>query len=69
MKQKTYLGDSVYVTHDGYQYWLTTENGSGPSNSIAMEPMVVDAFFKYIERTVDVKIKVTKELAAEEGEE
>jgi hypothetical protein len=40
---KTYLGDSVYAEHDGYMLTLTTENGYGPSNTIHLEPEILDA--------------------------
>ena len=47
---KTYLGDSVYVQHDGYMLTLTTENGYGPSNTIHMEPEVFEALVRYVKR-------------------
>lgn len=40
---KTYLGDSVYAAHDGYMLTLTTENGLGASNTIHLEPEILDA--------------------------
>jgi len=48
---KQYLGDSVYVQHDGLRVWLTTENGlpSDPSNKICMEPFVFEALNEYVE--------------------
>lgn len=47
---KDYLGDSVYVEHDGYMLTLTTENGFGPSNTIHLEPAVYEALVRYVER-------------------
>jgi len=48
---KDYLGDSVYVHHDGYSIVLTTVNDSSrPSNTIYMEPEVLEAFERYIKR-------------------
>jgi hypothetical protein len=46
---KTYLGDSVYATFDGYHIVLTTENGipDDPSNTIALEPGVLQSLAKY----------------------
>jgi hypothetical protein len=32
---KAYLGDAVYVSHDGSTLTLTTENGVAVTNSIA----------------------------------
>lgn len=49
-QDKTYLGDSVYVSHDGYQLRLTTENGYGPSNEIFLEPHLVDTLVEYLKR-------------------
>lgn len=47
-----YLGDSVYVRDDGFHVWLETRNGlpTDPSNAIALDPHVLRAFVKYIER-------------------
>ena len=49
MKSKLYLGDSVYASHDGYNIWLTTENGypDDPRNEIALEPAVFRALVEY----------------------
>lgn len=59
---KRYLGDSVYVTYDG-MFRLTTENGlpDDPSNKIAMEDFVVQAFFRYIEDILKVSITTKTE--------
>lgn len=46
---KRYLGDSVYAVFDGYHVVLTTENGYGPSNTIALEPDVFDSLCRYVE--------------------
>ena len=45
--KKLYLGDSVYVSFDGYNVKLTTENGFGPSNTICLEPEVLFHLVKY----------------------
>ena len=47
---KQYIGDSVYVEHDGYAVILTTENGypDDPRNRIVLEPKVCDALSEYI---------------------
>lgn len=46
-----YLGDSVYAEFDGYQIILTTRNGlGGPSNTIALEPSVLECLDMYRER-------------------
>lgn len=46
--KKIYLGDSVYATFDGYYVELTTENGYGATNSILLEPQVLDALDNYL---------------------
>lgn len=38
---KAYLGDGVYVDHDGYAVVLTTENGYESTNRIVLEPEVI----------------------------
>ena len=52
---KVYLGDSVYAAFDGYHIVLTTENGlpDDPSNTIALEPQVLQALNLYAERLKD----------------
>lgn len=47
---KSYIGDGVYVEHDGYGLVLTTENGIEVTNSIVLEPEVYGALLKYVER-------------------
>jgi len=46
-KFKDYLGDSVYADFDGFHIVLTTENGYGPSNTIALDPTVLKALDIY----------------------
>lgn len=48
---KDYLGDSVYadITDDG-GIVLTTENGIEASNTIFLEPSVLDALERYLAR-------------------
>lgn len=54
-EEKTYLGDGVYVSFDGYQLWLTTEDGIPQTNRIALEPEVYEALVKYVKRLEVVK--------------
>jgi len=49
MNKKTYLGDSVYGEWNGFRVTLTTDNGFGPSNTIVMEPEVIEAFILFVE--------------------
>lgn len=46
--KKVYLGDSVYADIDNGMVKLTTENGMGASNTIFLEPQVVDALFNFV---------------------
>ena len=48
-KHHAYLGDAVYVSFDGYQVWLSTTNGIGITNSIALEPPVYMHLLDYVE--------------------
>jgi len=48
-EHKQYLGDSVYLNFDGYHIVLTTENGYGPSNTIALEPFMLEKLIDYRE--------------------
>jgi hypothetical protein len=52
---KQYLGDSVYLSYDGFHFVLTTENGlpSDPSNTIFMEPQVIEALNQAVKRTIE----------------
>ena len=47
---KAYLGDSVYAEFDGFHIVLTTNNGEGPTNTICLEPAVMDELWQYQKR-------------------
>jgi len=52
MSEKIYLGDAVYVEINPYgDIVLTTEDGISVSNSIILDPTVLQAFLEYIERS------------------
>lgn len=38
--KKRYVGDGVYIDHDGYSFVLTTEDGVKATNTIYFEPSV-----------------------------
>jgi len=63
MPPKVYLGDSVYADYDGYMICLTTENGMlGPSNTIYLEPDVLESLILYaskVKETADGSTKAT----------
>ncbi len=48
--KKIYLGDSVYVTFDGYGYILTTENGlkTDPSNKIYLDAYEIEKLNAFV---------------------
>ena len=53
LRDKVYLGDSVYAVVMGGQVILTTENGGGAmsaTNVIFLEPEVAEALYAYLKR-------------------
>lgn len=42
----SYLGDGLYVDHDGYQFRLYTDQGM----EVFLEPPVLEAFMAYIKK-------------------
>lgn len=54
MLQKTYLGDGVYASFDGYQIWLTTEDGIRITNQIALDS---SAFYNLVEFEKELRSK------------
>ena len=46
--RKVYLEDAVYVVHDGYGLVLTTEDGIRATNTIYLEPEVVQSLLDYV---------------------
>jgi len=60
MRNREYLGDSVYVQLDGSgNIILTTENGlpEDPSNTICLEPEVYWALAEYVESLKRKEVK------------
>ena len=47
---KDYLGDGVYADFDGFGITLTAENGVTVSDTIYLEPQVLEALNRYAER-------------------
>jgi len=56
IETKSYLGDSVYAEFDGFHVILTTENGYGPSNTIALEPEVFLALMRFADRIAEKEV-------------
>lgn len=48
MIPKRYIGDAVYVDHDGFAVVITTENGIEATNTVYMEPSVLKQFEAYL---------------------
>lgn len=46
--KKVYLGDAVYAHYDGYHVVLTTEDGIVVSNTIYLEPSVIEALRLFV---------------------
>ena len=69
MMPKDYLGDAVYAEVDlyvgGYELTLTTWNGIEDTNTIVLEPSVVDALKRYMARADEVRTEVLERLKEE----
>lgn len=50
MSDKVYLGDGVYANRSERGIVLTTENGITATNTIVLEPEIVEEFERYIAR-------------------
>ena len=51
MQEMDYLGDGVYVGHDGYQIWLTVDSHHN-APLVALDPSVLKALVQYAKRTI-----------------
>jgi len=47
--EQRYLGDAVYASFDGYQYWLAVSHHE--NKVIALEPDVIDQLNQYVKDT------------------
>lgn len=56
---ETYLGDGLYVSHDGFHYILRTER-NGVNHWVALEDFVLDAFLVFVQDVEGVKFTVQK---------
>lgn len=57
---KQYLGDGAYADFDGFQVVLTAENGIEATDTVCLEPAVLQAFEQYI---ADLRKSFTTEVA------
>lgn len=51
--EKVYLGDGVYAAYDGHMVELTTSNGDIDTNTIFLEPQVIESLLRYLEKLKD----------------
>jgi len=62
-----YLGDSVYVNHDGFGLDIHLNNGEGPHTNIYMEPQVFQSLLTYIRRQQAAGLLIDFNLPKENG--
>lgn len=60
LSEAKYLGDGLYATHDGYQFWLLGSDGIAVHDKVALDSNVLMAFLDYVQIISDVTITVTK---------
>jgi hypothetical protein len=68
--ERVYLGDSVYVGLDRGMIKLTTDYGSGPSNTIYLEPDVYESLVRwvaYIRKKAADRTEHSHELQSDDG--
>lgn len=51
-RAEIYLGDGLYCSFDGYQFWLRAPREHG-DHLVALEPSVLNAFMKYVGRAIE----------------
>lgn len=50
-----YIGDGVYVGHDGYQVWLSVGSHENPE-VVALEPAVLEKLVQYSDQHLGTNI-------------
>lgn len=60
MKDKTYLGDDLYASDDGFQICLTAQRGY-VNHEVYLDPGVLLKFFRFVEKTRNIKIVIKRE--------
>lgn len=60
---KVYLGDGLYCIDFGFQFSLSTLEG----NEVFLDDSTLKAFIIFIERSRNVKIKVTESVVPDES--
>lgn len=56
VKYERYLGDGVYVGHDGFQFWIGTERTQW--EAIALEDSTLASLLRYVEQKLEVTITI-----------
>ena len=49
LPDKRYIGDGLYASHDGCQFWLEASNGEWVSDRVALEPNTMAGLDDYRE--------------------
>jgi hypothetical protein len=47
--EEEYLGDGLYASFDGWQFWLRAPRSDG-DHEVALEPQVLAAFERFVKR-------------------
>jgi hypothetical protein len=55
--KKSYLGEGVHVQYDGYHIVLTTENGVTTTNTIMLEPEVLNSLDRFTKKLREKSMK------------
>ncbi|MCK5018275.1 MAG: hypothetical protein KAS32_14555 [Candidatus Peribacteraceae bacterium] len=57
MNNHTYLGDGVYVEFTGWSVVLKANSHTNPTDTIELEHSVIQALFKFSEKSFDEKLE------------
>ena len=60
MEKNVYLGDGLCASFDGWQIELYAWDGQCKTNQVYLEPAVLEAFLRYVERLKE-DLKLTAE--------
>ena len=60
LSSRTYLGDGVYASHDGFQIKLDASDGVRTHDTIFLEPDTLQALIDYAQRR-GMKLKVSSD--------
>ncbi len=50
LRDISYIGDGVYIGHDGFAFWIFTSNGIEDTNFICLDVDMVGAINNYMDR-------------------